>query len=85
MTPQCNLQEGFQAGAAIPIQSNVEGIAEGLEELVSKSDRERDEMGESALTLVQRSFSWDTIVQNMYSVYLWLLKKDRIPDCVHII
>lgn len=85
MTPQCNLQEGFQAGAAIPIQSNVEGIAEGLQELVSKSDRERDEMGESALTLVQRSFSWDTIVQNMYSVYLWLLKKDRIPDCVHII
>ena len=60
-------------------------IAEGLAELVSKSDRERDEMGESALTLVQRSFSWDTIVQNMYSVYLWLLKKDRIPDCVHII
>lgn len=83
MTPQCNLQEGFQAGAAIPIQPEVAGIAAGLEELVSKSDRERDEMGKSAVTLVQRSFSWDKIVLNMYSVYLWLLKKDRIPDCVY--
>lgn len=83
MTPQCNLPEGFQAGAAIRIHAEVEGIVTGLEELLSKSDRERDEMGEAAVKLVQRSFAWDKIVEDMYSVYLWLLKKDRIPACVY--
>jgi poly(glycerol-phosphate) alpha-glucosyltransferase len=33
MTPECNLPEGFEANAAIRIETNIESIAQGLREL----------------------------------------------------
>jgi poly(glycerol-phosphate) alpha-glucosyltransferase len=37
MTPECNLPEGFAAGAAIRIETNVESIAAGLRKLFALS------------------------------------------------
>lgn len=83
MTPQCNLSVGFKTGAAIEISFDVEGIAAGLKTLMSGSDAQRDGMGELGMKLVQASFAWRPIVEKIYSVYQWILKKDRIPDCVY--
>lgn len=83
MTPQCNLAVGFEKGAAIEISSEVEGIAAGLKILMSRNDVQRDRMGESGVQLVQASFGWPSVVEKMYSVYQWILKKDRMPDCVY--
>ncbi len=83
MTPQCNLSAGFQRGAAIEISSDVEGIVAGLKSFMSRSDVERDRMGEAGVQLVQASFAWPSVAEKMYSVYRWILKKDRIPDCVY--
>ncbi len=83
MTPQCNLSAGFERGAAIEISSDVEGIVAGLKSFMSRSDVERDRMGEAGVQLVQASFAWPSVAEKMYSVYRWILKKDRIPDCVY--
>lgn len=83
MTPQCNLPVGFETGAAIEISFEVEGIAAGLKALMSRSNTQRDGMGELGMKLVQASFAWRPIVEKMCSVYQWILKKDRTPDCVY--
>lgn len=83
MTRHCNLPVGFETGAALEISSDVEGIAAGLKTFMAGSHRQRDEMGESGRRLVQASFAWRPIVEQMYSVYQWILKKDRMPDCVY--
>lgn len=83
MTPHCNLSAGFERGAAIEISSDVEGIVAGLKSFMSRSDVERDRMGEAGVQLVQASFAWPSVAEKMYSVYRWILKKDRIPDCVY--
>jgi poly(glycerol-phosphate) alpha-glucosyltransferase len=83
MTPQCNIPAGFERGAAIEISSDVEGIAAGLKTLMSRSDAQRERMGESGMQLVRASFGWPSVVEKMYSVYQWILKKDRMPDCVY--
>lgn len=83
MTPQCNIPAGFERGAAIEISSDVEGIAAGLKTLMSRSDAQRERMGESGMQLVQASFGWPPVVEKMHSVYQWILKKDRMPDCVY--
>jgi poly(glycerol-phosphate) alpha-glucosyltransferase len=85
MTPQCNLPEGFQAGAANRIQTDVDGIVSGLEKLMLMSDPERECMGESGRKLVLNSFSWKTITGHIRSVYQWILSRDNKPDCVHTI
>ena len=41
MTPQCNIPEGDEAGAAIMIEHHAESIAAGLRRLFAMNDRER--------------------------------------------
>lgn len=83
MTRHCNLPVGFEIGAALEISSEVEGIAAGLRTFMEGSPSQRRDMGELGRRLVQASFAWRPIVEQMYSVYQWILKKDRMPDCVY--
>jgi glycosyltransferase involved in cell wall biosynthesis len=82
MTPECNLPEGFQAEAAIAIQTEPQRIAEGLEALFGTSEAERREMGERGRRLVAERFSWPRIAAQMKSVYEWILRDGTKPDCV---
>lgn len=45
MTPQCNLPEGFAAGAAVEVQSVISRLAEGLTILFAMGDAERKAPG----------------------------------------
>jgi glycosyltransferase involved in cell wall biosynthesis len=82
MTPQCNLEEGFRAGAAIRIETNQESIGEGLASLMKMSDHERALMGGRGLELVKREFALSTVRERMVSVYSWVLGKGSKPECV---
>ena len=46
MTEQCNLPEGFEIGAALPIAPSVDGILSGLSRLNAMTDSPRDQMGQ---------------------------------------
>ena len=82
MTPQCNLQEGFVAGAAIRTQPDSRSIAEGLEILFSMSDSELRRMGLRGRRLVEERFTWPQVALNMKEVYEWMLGGGSPPSCV---
>jgi len=82
MTPECNLPEGFQAGAAMRVETEPGSIARGLTELVEMSDVQRREMGWRGRRLVEERFSWPKIARQMKSIYEWVLGGGPKPDCV---
>lgn len=82
MTTQCNLPEGFIAGAAIKIETIPEDIGRGLLNLLEMSEMERSEMGSRGFSLVKDRFTWDKVAVDMKLVYQWLLGGGNPPPCV---
>ena len=82
MTPECNLPNGFAAGAAIRIDPNPESIADGLNKLNSMSDCERSAMGARGRRLVEEKFTWPKVALQMREVYNWVLGGAAKPDFV---
>ena len=82
MTSQCNIPEGFAAGAAIQIKPNPEEIARGLGYFWEMSESERLEMGNNGFALVNSRFTWDKVAVEMKSVYEWVLGGGKPPSCV---
>ena len=82
MTPQCNITEGFDAGAAIRIKDDITGIVDGLQHLLSLNDNDRKKMGENGRKLVEQKFSWTESAKKMLLVYQWLLGEGEKPEFV---
>jgi len=81
MTPECNLPEGFAAGAAIRLGPAPESIIPGLLELMEMSDAARAGMGRLGRQLVREKFAWPRIARQMRAVYEWCLGGGPRPDC----
>lgn len=84
MTPECNLPEGFTAGAALRIETNVESIAQGLRNLFAMSTVECAEMGARGLQLARSRFSWPLIANELKQVYEWMLGGGSAPSCLYL-
>jgi glycosyltransferase involved in cell wall biosynthesis len=84
MTPECNLPEGFAAGAALQIGTGPEEITAGLKQLTEMSDDDRRATGARGRTLVVTKFSWPRIGEQMRSVYEWVLGGGATPDTVRL-
>lgn len=82
MTPQCNLPEGFAAGAALEMTPSVESIATALRAFFSMSPAALGEMGEKGGRLVAERFTWPKIAREMRAVYQWVLGGGPGPACV---
>jgi glycosyltransferase involved in cell wall biosynthesis len=85
ITPQCNLPEGIQTGAAISIGSDSPGILAGLRTLASSSQADLDSMGGLGHQLVTERFTWPRIADLMSKVYGWVLGGGTQPDCVRTV
>jgi poly(glycerol-phosphate) alpha-glucosyltransferase len=82
MTPECNLPEGFAAGAALQIGTGSEEIAAGIEQVIEMSDDDRRAMGNRGRNLVTTKFSWPRIGEQMRSVYEWALGGGPTPEVI---
>ncbi len=82
MTPQCNLSDGFAAGAAIEVAPEPSSIASGIRELVRLSREERRRMGRAGRQLVEQRYAWPRIARQMRDVYAWVLGGGPPPSCV---
>jgi len=82
MTPECNLPDGFQAGAALKIETNEASIATGLQNLFAMSDSKRAAMGVRARTLVESRFTWTQVGKQMRAVHEWILGGGSKPNCI---
>jgi glycosyltransferase involved in cell wall biosynthesis len=84
MTPECNLPEGFVAGAALQIGTTSKGIAAGLKQLIEMGDDDRKAMGACGRALVAETFSWPRIGEQMRSVYEWVLGGGTAPETIRL-
>ncbi|MGO4726633.1 glycosyltransferase [Inquilinus sp. 2KB_23] len=82
LTPQCNLPEGFEHGAALSIDPNEPAIADGLRRLMGMTDDERKAMGARGRALVASRFSWPVVASQFEDVYRWLLGLQAQPEIV---
>ena len=82
MTPQCNIPEGFTAGAALPIASDCEGILRGLHAFSDMSDHDRRRMSLRGLQLSRQRFSPQINGEALKDVYRWLKRAGPRPACV---
>jgi glycosyltransferase involved in cell wall biosynthesis len=84
MTPECNLPEGFTAGAALRTGTSADEIADGLKQLFEMSDGDRKAMGERGRGLVSEKFSWPQIGEEMQRVCEWVLGGGAPPGTVRM-
>jgi poly(glycerol-phosphate) alpha-glucosyltransferase len=82
MTPECNLPEGFLAGAALKSEATEASLISGLNELQRMTDAERMAMGNRARDLVVQKFTWPKIGNQLQAVQEWILGGGTKPDCV---
>ncbi|HEY2329062.1 MAG TPA: glycosyltransferase [Verrucomicrobiae bacterium] len=82
MTPECNLPEGFQVGAAIKVETDEASMAAGLNELFCMTAEERATMGNRARNLVVEKFTWPRVAGQVEEVYEWMLGGGAKPGCL---
>lgn len=82
MTDECNLPEGFSASAAFRIDSDIDGIVDGLSKLFAMSGADREIMGRNGLKLVQEHFSWPAAARQLRDVYEWMIDRGPAPACL---
>jgi glycosyltransferase involved in cell wall biosynthesis len=82
MTAECNLREGFGAGAACRIGPEADSIAGGIRSLIRMSESERHGIGQRGRELAERQFTWESIARRMHEAYMWLLDGGAPPACV---
>lgn len=82
ITSECNLPEGYAAGAAIRIGTDPFEIGAGIQELVGLPPHVRLNMGLKGQKLVAERFNWTHIADSMHEVYEWLLGRGTKPICV---
>lgn len=82
MTPQCNLPQGFEAGAALRMDPEADSIAAQLRRLFAMPETERRAMGQCGRALVDRDQQWPVVAAKMMEVYDWALGAGPKPDVV---
>jgi poly(glycerol-phosphate) alpha-glucosyltransferase len=82
MTPECNLPEGFQAGAALKVETTDAGLIAGLNDLQRMTGAERLAMGRRGHDLVVERFAWPRVAQQLQAVQQWILGGGAKPDCI---
>jgi len=84
MTPECNLPEGFSAGAALRVGAAPEEIVDGLKTIIEMNDNDRRAMGARGRELVATKFSWPRVGEKMRAVYDWLLGGGAPPATMRL-
>ena len=82
MTDHCNLPEGFDAGAAFRVGTDVDSLAGGMKKLLEMPVGLRDEYGANGYDLVVERFTWEQIARQMDSLYRWVLGRGDKPEFV---
>jgi poly(glycerol-phosphate) alpha-glucosyltransferase len=85
MTPQCNLPEGFAAGAAVRMETNADSIAGSLRQFFRLEEAERKKMAANGRALVANKFAWSAIAAETMALCKWILGTGPKPDCVDIV
>jgi glycosyltransferase involved in cell wall biosynthesis len=82
MTPECNLPEGFESGAALRIEPTEESLKQALTSFMAMDQADRQRIGANGRALAARRFAWPVIAAEMAAVYRWLAGNGPMPASV---
>jgi poly(glycerol-phosphate) alpha-glucosyltransferase len=85
MTPECNLPEGVQGGAALVAAATEAGMVSGLRDLLQMPAVQRLAMGRRARQLVEERFTWARVGEQWRTVQEWMVGGGSKPDCMGMI
>ena len=80
LSSACNINEALSAKAAIQGEPNPEELVTSLKKLFKLTDLERNSMGEIGRSIVEKNYSWPTVVKKTYDLYSWILGESDKPD-----
>lgn len=80
MTDECNLERGFELGAALRITQEPSQLSRQLLEYLQRGDL--DEIGSIGQKMVSDEFTWKSVSEQLEAVYYWLVDRGPKPDCV---
>lgn len=84
MTDFCNIPEGFEADAAVRVETTPESIAEGLVKMFSMSNERLEQIGNNGFNLVKERFTWEHIADQTHELYKWLTEGGKMPSFVKL-
>jgi poly(glycerol-phosphate) alpha-glucosyltransferase len=82
MTGACNLPEGIEAGAAMRMALEPNGMSRDLAAFLGLDRTCLATMGSNGLRLVEDRFSWPSVAARMRAVYAWLVDGGIAPPTV---
>jgi len=82
LTPGCNFHEVAQNQAGIEVEPNAQSTEEGLRNLLTMNDTQRMEMGRRGRQLVESSYTWERVAQQMLALFNWHCGRGPQPDFV---
>jgi glycosyltransferase involved in cell wall biosynthesis len=85
LTPQCNFPELARSNAALKISTDTAGIEKGLRQILELPDEPGKAMGRRGRELIQKSYTWPAIAEQMCRVYDWMAGKGSMPETVKVI
>lgn len=74
--------ERYNAGRWVAIGENA--LKEALENLMCKTDEEREAMGKNGRKLIEEKYSIESVAERFILLYQWILYKGEKPDFVHL-
>jgi glycosyltransferase involved in cell wall biosynthesis len=82
ITTACHFPELEIAQGALVVNPEAGELAQGLYELLERTDEERRQLGQNGRRLVESQYTWDQQARRLASVYHWLAGGGVRPDCV---
>jgi glycosyltransferase involved in cell wall biosynthesis len=82
ITTACHFPELADAQGTVVVESEVGEIAQGLRDLLERTDDERRQLGQNGRQLVENQYTWDQQAHRLASVYKWLAGGGMQPECV---
>jgi glycosyltransferase involved in cell wall biosynthesis len=82
ITTACHFPELHAENGGIVVEPTIEGVTQGLRELLERSPDQRRYLGERGRRLVERRYTWDQQAQRLAEVYRWAAGGGATPDAV---
>jgi glycosyltransferase involved in cell wall biosynthesis len=82
ITTACHFPELESAHGAVVVNPEPGKVAQGLHELLERTNEERRQLGRNGRRLVENQYTWDQQAHRLASVYTWLAGGGVQPECV---
>ena len=82
ITPGSNFPEVAAADGGLEIPPTVQGVEQGLRQLMALPEAERRTMGLRARALIESQYTWDRVARQMLRLYGWAVGGGAPPDFV---